>query len=157
MALILDLVQNMVSALTTGETPLFQTNQCFYAFDAEASLAYPPNDQFVVVCPTNISVKERCWQGNNEINYIYNANFTLHLFTRLATDQSHQDYLWLMDQTYGSIQLVDQIVSLFQDYISADNFGYTLDGINWSPKDKSSIGWSDTLMMYHSDIIGRSA
>jgi hypothetical protein len=153
------LVQNMQTALTTGASPIFTATTCWYAFDPKAQLSNPPSDQFAVIQPTGLEVSERAWgDGAGLIRYLTTFRATVWVFVRLATDEGHREDLYLLDATYGSLVLADQIISLFQSYKVSDGattYGYELDSVVWQTEDRNSIGWASTQLKYHSDLSGR--
>lgn len=158
MALLVDLVTDLRTALTTGNGAPFATSTAFYAFDPEESLKNPPSDQFAVIQPTGLDVRQRTFgTGGGGVNLIYTWKCCLWLFVRLATDEAHRDDSYLLDATNGSIALADSVVSLLQDYTSGQGFGYELDSIEWPRRDRPTSGWAATKLYYHTDLASRSA
>lgn len=156
MALLVDLVTGIQTVLTTGTAAPFSTNTAFYAFDPEATLKFPPSDQFCVIQPTSLDVKERSWAGGGKVNFVYTWHCTLWLCVRLATDEAHRDDNYLLDATNGSIALADTVISLLQDYTTTQGWGYELDSVEFPTKDRASSGWATTRLFYHTDLTGRS-
>lgn len=156
MALLVDLITNLQTALTTGTSPLFSTSTAFYSFDPESTLKAPPADQYAVIQPTGLVVKDRSWAGSGKVNYVYTWTCTLWLFTRLATDEAHRDDLFLLDPTFGNIATADAVISLLQDFTAENAFGYELDAIEFPSQDRPTTGWAATRLHYHTDLAGRA-
>lgn len=156
MALLLNLVSDLQTALTENNIPFTATN-CFYAFSPQESLKNPPSDIFAVIQPGNVTVTDRCWAGSSKVNIIYTFNCIIWLFVRLATDEAHRDDSYLLNVDNGSIELADTIITTIQEYVSPNNFIYELDQVVWPTQDRDSIGWSATQLHVHSSLIGRAA
>ncbi len=156
MAILNNLVSQMQSALTTGEAPLFNTATCLYAFDPEATLAYPPNDQYAVIQPTQVEVKDRQFPvTGTHISFFMTWHATLWVFVRLATDEANRDDNYLLDATLGSLTLAESVMELFQSYgttVENPGWGYELDAIDFQIVKRDGKGWAATRMRFHTDL-----
>lgn len=139
---------------------LFNNATCFYSFDPMQSMNYPAGDQFIVIQPNNLNVKQRAFGGTaGQVNYMWKWDFTLWLFIRLATDEAHRDNDWLSNQTFGSLITVDSVINTLQNYTFNDNgnlVGFELQNVMWQNKDRQVGGWGYVRLAYKSDFDSRS-
>lgn len=156
------LVQGIQTALTTGGSPPFATSSCFYALDPRKSLSFPPTDQFAVLQPTALRVKQRAFgQGqptNATLPMIVSFEITLWLYVRLALDEYNRSDSYLLDANYGALVLADSVIDTLQAYVLQDGinlWGYELDSIEWATEERDSVGWSVTRLKYHTDLTAR--
>lgn len=156
MASLVDLITNLQTALTTGGSP-FRSDTCFLAFDPQQALKTPPGDQFLVIQPNSTVVQERTWATGPSANYVYRWHCTLWLFLRLNVDETGRETSYLLDANFGSVQLADTMVTLLQNYVSSDGYGYHLDEVIWPNGQHDTNGWAATELRLHSDLVGRSA
>jgi hypothetical protein len=157
MATLTFILTSVQTALTAN---LFQTSTCFFGFEPEQSMSYPPADSFVVIQPNTLDDKSQFWQGQpNKRGYLWRYSFTLWYFTRLGTDESHRDDYWLKDQTLGSLVAVDSIIDTLQNYVissNGENFGVKLTSIQWPTRDRPASGWGITKLRYVTDLSSRT-
>lgn len=160
MATLTTLVQNVQTALTTGAAPLFSTSACFYALDPRKSLSYPPTDQFAVIQPLNLKVDTRTFStgSNNKLNIMVRFEMVLWLMVRYQVDEYNRSDAYLLDATYGSLALTDDVIDTLQNYSKSDGsnkFGYELDAVEWQTEERDGVGWATTRLRYHTDLVSR--
>jgi hypothetical protein len=136
---------------------LFTTTTCTYAFDPMLVSQKPPDDKFLVIQPNRLEVKQQAWAKGPARNYIYCWHAILHLFVRYNVDEAGREESYLFDQTLGSVQLVDSIIDVLQNYVSEGGWGYTLDDVAWPDDSHDNIGWAVTRLNIRTDLTGRSA
>lgn len=158
MATLSTIVGGLQTALTTGASPVFTATTCFFSFDPRKALAYPPADQFAVIQPNDLKVKNRVFKGGGNINYTISWDTTIWLFVRFAVDVANRVDSYLLDATYGSLVLTDSVMEALQSFTNTEGnnlWGYQLDSIDWQTEERNDVGWAVTKMKFHTDVTGR--
>lgn len=133
---------------------LFQESNCFYAFSPKDT-TFPPSDNYCVIQPHSVDVKDRTWATTHKPAYIWKVDFSIWLFVRLGTDEANRDQNYLLDPSYGSIVLVDSVINNLQSFVMTDGgnvFGVLLDRVEFQIENRQSIAWGYTKLKYHTDF-----
>lgn len=157
-------VATLNSIFSAVQTVLIQRlftagNSVFFAFKADDTLEYPTGDNFVVITPDKMDVKEKAWQGQGNKAYLWRWYFTITLFTRLAIDESNRDDSFLLDPTLGALNLTDSIIDTLQNYqvtLDGSTFGFELDKITWQKTQRGQVGYGTSVMDWYTDLSSRT-